>query len=465
MRWQIFIPAIMSVLLASSAAVADPPEGKKKPKHEDLIEMGKGLLNDDEPESPPAKEPAPSSPSPPPQQDPPPLPPAPSPEPTPLPLPRAPAELPAPTAPVPPTIGAAQKTAAPVMPIAPAAAGKTLPSAPAAAPLAQLLAPGALADAATPTASSPDLLLPPMAQAEVILPVAPSVAEVTAPPTETGLVIMTPAQRIETGKNYPMVATAQSPLARVGLNPRLVPAIATLLTLGAMSVWPFLMKTLLGLLKKLAAALLKNRAKKSQKLERDKIEWELFGFRIRPAELVALIIAAATYGLAVCYSLKGWKLDSRFVLYEELLVIAIYYARSTVRFVYERWTGLTTRYTFWPGGGILCLASAYFGNTLGTVGFELDAAKGKEDAARLVKIKVWMLLLALAMAIGFFAANLFHPDKILQSGRVITSGMALGEVMPMSPMPGLKIFRWRRSVWATLFVLVVPTFFLINFFL
>ena len=75
--------------------------------------------------------------------------------------------------------------------------------------------------------------------------------------------------------------------------------------------------------------------------------------------------------------------------------VAIYFSRSVVRFVYERAFKLTTQYKFWPGGGFLCLGSAYLGATLGTVGFELEAANSPDDSERIVRMKAWLIAVAL----------------------------------------------------------------------
>jgi magnesium chelatase family protein len=271
--------------------------------------------------------------------------------------------------------------------------------------------------------------------------------------------------RVRSGKNYPMQGAMQSPLARIGIPPAAVPAVATAAAVGATAFWPFLIKTLSGLLKSLLGSYLKNRAKKDKKIDDKQRAFVVLGFRVRPAELGSLFLAATVYGLAVCYTLKGWKLDSPFVLRQETLVLAIYYSRSFIRFTYERLFGLVTQFRFWPGGGLLCLGSAYLGNTLGTVGYDLEAAKSPEAAERAIRLKVWLIVIALGMALAFFTANWLYPQKVLQSGRVMTSGMALAEILPIAPMPGQKIYRWRRKVWVLLCVVVVPTFFLINFFL
>ncbi len=179
-----------------------------------------------------------------------------------------------------------------------------------------------------------------------------------------------------------------------------------------MAFWPFLIKTLTGLLKGVIGGLLKNRAKKGQKVDATQRAFTLAGFVIRPMELTSLLIAALVYGLAVCYTLQGWKMALPFVRTQELLVVVIYFSRSVVRFIYERTFKLTTQYKFWVGGGLLCLGSAYLGNTLGTVGYELESSKGPEDAARIVKMKTWLLVLALAMAVGFCIANRMAPAKL-----------------------------------------------------
>jgi hypothetical protein len=308
-------------------------------------------------------------------------------------------------------------------------------------------------DAAAPLESSP----PPVG--------APGADDGARPPRRGGTGGVSRADRIRSGANVDPQGPKDSPFAKLGVPPAAVPAVATAATAGVMAFWPFLIKTLTGLLKGVIGGLLKNRAKKGQKVDATQRAFTLAGFVIRPMELTSLLIAALVYGLAVCYTLQGWKMALPFVRTQELLVVVIYFSRSVVRFIYERTFKLTTQYKFWVGGGLLCLGSAYLGNTLGTVGYELESSKGPEDAARIVKMKTWLLVLALAMAVGFCIANRMAPAKILQSGRVMMSGMALGEIMPIAPMPGKKIYDWRKDIWALLFVIVVPAFFIMNLFL
>jgi hypothetical protein len=270
-------------------------------------------------------------------------------------------------------------------------------------------------------------------------------------------------KRIASGANLPNKAVEDSPFAKIGVPAQAVPAVATVATAGVMTFWPFLIKTLVGLFKGVIGGLMKMRRKKTLKVDHEAFAFNIHGFKLRPAEIGSLLIAAFVYGLAVYYTFHGFKFKPSFLFSQEALVVGIYFSRSIIRFVYERAYHLTTQYKFWVGGALLCLGSAYMGNTLGTVGFELEAAKSPEDTKRILKMKCWLIVFALVAAIGFCYANIHAPAKILQSGRLMMSGMALGEVLPIMPMPGLKIFKWRKDIWAILFVLVVPTFFLINF--
>lgn len=261
----------------------------------------------------------------------------------------------------------------------------------------------------------------------------------------------------------PPKGAEESPLRALGVSAAAVPVVATAAAVGSMAIWPILLKTLTGLVKSFVAAFAKNRAKKGEKIDTEARSFVIAGFRLRPAEFVALLVAAVVYGFAVSYAFQGRSLQRGFVLRQEGLVLTIYYARSMVRFAYERVFKLATQYKFWLGGAFLCLGSAYLGNTLGTVGFEVDGAKTPEQTEGIVRMKAWLIVLALVMAIAFCLANVHAPSKVLQSGRLMMSGMALAEILPISPMPGLKIYQWRRHVWAGLFLAVIPSFFVINY--
>ena len=274
----------------------------------------------------------------------------------------------------------------------------------------------------------------------------------------------------EVESNYPMQGVIQSPLRQLGVPPPAVPVVATAVTVSAMALWPSLAKagnaalrTLGAILRQVISGHLRVWAKRGKKLDEEERYFELFGFRLRPMELLSLAATAAVYGLALAYLLVGWELSPQLVLWQILASLSILLVRSLVRFFYERKVGLVTVFRFWPAGGLFCLVSAYLGTMLATGNYELEAT-GRPDAAKYAaRLRLGIVLATLGLAISFFAANWHYPHKVLQMGRLVASGIVLSEVLPVTPMPGLRIFKWHRGVWAVLFGLVVPTYFLINF--
>jgi hypothetical protein len=111
---------------------------------------------------------------------------------------------------------------------------------------------------------------------------------------------------------------------------------------------------------------------------------------------------------------------------------------------------------------LLCLGASYLGTTIGTVGYEVEEAASPEAANRVVKMKAFLITLSLVMALAFFAGNVLHPMKLLQSGRVMMSGIALAEILPITPMPGKRVYGWNKAAWWLLFLCIVPSFVLIN---
>ncbi len=267
----------------------------------------------------------------------------------------------------------------------------------------------------------------------------------------------------KSGDPMEMKGATDSPLTKLGIPAKAVPAVATAAAAGAMAIWPAIAKTLTGLLKKLLAAKLKDRAKKGEKLDASTTTYRVLGMPVRPAELASIAVAALVYGLAISYTFQGFRMQRGFVLSQETLVLLLFYFRGFVRVAYERAFKLTTQYRFWIMGGVLCLGTAYLGNPLGTVGFELEAAKTPEQTRRALRLKAVLVAIGFAMAIGFFVWNRVSPGKLLQSGRVMMSGAALAEILPIAPMPGRKILAYSKPLWLLMFAVIVPGFFVLNF--
>lgn len=287
------------------------------------------------------------------------------------------------------------------------------------------------------------------------------------PPTERS---KTEAETPEKEANFPMDGVQKSPLRSLGVPAPAVPVVATAVSVSLLALWPSLAKagdsalrTLGTILRQVISTHLRVWAKRGKKLDEEERYFNVFGFRLRPLELLSLAATAAVYGLALAYLLVGWALSPQLVLWQILAALSILLVRSLVRFVYERQVGLVTVFRFWPAGGLFCLLSAYLGTMMATGNYELEAAGRPDSAKHAARLRVGIVLVTLGLAFGFFSANLHHPHKVLQMGRLVASGIVLSEVLPVTPMPGLRIYKWRRSIWALLFGIVVPAYFLMNF--
>jgi hypothetical protein len=275
--------------------------------------------------------------------------------------------------------------------------------------------------------------------------------------------------RIESGANVELKGPTDSPLAKIGLPPAAVPVVAAATTAAAIGLWPLLLKTLLGLLKGVGKGVVadyfKKRAKKGQKVKAERRFFLMLGLRIRPAELGHVAAGALVYGGAVYYAMFGIKLDSPVLARQEALVLMFYGVRSLVRFTYEQAYGIVTEFRFWPTGSLLSLGSAYLGNTLSLVGYELSTAKTPTEEARLVKMSASVISIAVALASMFYALNSIHPTVFFQSGLLACSGSALSDILPVKPLTGYKIWSYDKRLWAGLFVVIAPLFVFVNFML
>ena len=140
-------------------------------------------------------------------------------------------------------------------------------------------------------------------------PATPSAAPPTEPATKPSAPIaIGPAARkarIDSGENLPLAGPAESPLAKLGVPPAAVPIAATTVTVGAMALWPLLLKTLTGLLKAVFGSFLKTRAKKGQKIDKTQKAIHVMGFVVRPAELAALMFGALNYGNTLRWNIRA----------------------------------------------------------------------------------------------------------------------------------------------------------------
>lgn len=258
--------------------------------------------------------------------------------------------------------------------------------------------------------------------------------------------------------NLPMEGIKSSPLALI-LPEALVPPAAFLLSVLALAAMPVIRIYLAGIFKA------KERDEGKREVKTKFTGIHLFGIPIRFRELFAVFGGAFFYGMGVTYLFTGpdWELIPMGIA-AVLFVAVLYYLRSLTRWVFDSIYKTHTEYIFWGGGGALCWASAIFGFTLQTPGFEVE--KIPEEMQKKAAFMRWAVLtVAMLVAVTIFIINFFHPNEYLPIFQTVASAIAVTEILPLAPMPGVAIKKWNPWLWAITFFTFVPAYFLINFYI
>ncbi|MBI5227063.1 hypothetical protein HY988_00610 [Candidatus Micrarchaeota archaeon] len=265
-------------------------------------------------------------------------------------------------------------------------------------------------------------------------------------------------------KNIKMQARHKSPLVTLGLSPDYVPLVASAISSALLLLWPNILIISGTFLKVYSAGFLKSKAKEKTSIEEVAEHANKFGFTIRLKEILGLLIATLVYGIAVSYAFTGLEVDFEILFYAIIFAGALFSLRTVIRFLFERFFKLKSVFSLWKEGCGICLVSAVLGNTLQTTGYELEEAN-TENQKKLALMKFSITFITMLLAVIIFFINLESPDKILQVFIAIASGLAFTEVIPIAPMPGAAIKKWNLWVWCIIFILIVATYFLINFYL
>ncbi len=190
----------------------------------------------------------------------------------------------------------------------------------------------------------------------------------------------------------------------------------------------------------------------------------LFGVPVRFRELLAIFAGAFFYGMGVAYLYTGFSWELIPMGAAAVIFVAIlYYIRSLTRWLFDGKYKTHTEYVFWGSGGALCWVSSIFGFTLQTPGFEVEhISREMERKAALMK---WAVLsVAMLVAIAIFILNFIAPHEYLPVFQTVASAIAVTEILPFKPMPGLLIKKWNFWLWAITFCTFIPLYFLINFY-
>ena len=123
----------------------------------------------------------------------------------------------------------------------------------------------------------------------------------------------------------------------------------------------------------------------------------------------------------------------------------------------------TVAVRLWPGGGLICLGTAYFGNILNTPGYDVVVAATPEQKARAFERSMAMLKVNTSLVVAAFMLNYIFPSRLFQSGAFVVSAILFTNALPMKPMPGHSIWKKSPWLWARAFAVIGPMYYLFNF--
>ena len=249
----------------------------------------------------------------------------------------------------------------------------------------------------------------------------------------------------------------ESPLTAI-MPKEYVPIASFLLSILALAAIPVIRIYLAGIFKT------KEREAGRKQVKEKFTGVTILGVPIRFRELLAVLGGAFFYGMGVAYLYAGfsWELFPM-GLAAVAFVAILYYFRSMTRWLFDGKFHTRTEYVFWGTGGALCWISSVFGFTLQTPGFEVEQIpKELENKAAVMK---WAVLsVAMVVALVIFIVNFISPHPYLPVFQTVASAIAVTEILPLTPMPGLLIKRWNAWLWAATFFTFIPIYFLINFY-
>ena len=199
---------------------------------------------------------------------------------------------------------------------------------------------------------------------------------------------------------------------------------------------------------------------------RKQIKERFIGFSIGKApirfrEFLAVVLGSLIFALAVTYTFVAKTGGFINVLKISAIVcLGIFILQEIPRIIISGKKRTLTEFVLYPLGMIVTLLSAFLGSVFGHPGRWLF--KNEEYSG---KIYYSMMVFVFLLGIVFFILNLMKPSIALQLAFTIASTVSVFEMLPFKPLNGREIFKWRPKKWAITFILFLPIYVLMNFFL
>ena len=198
---------------------------------------------------------------------------------------------------------------------------------------------------------------------------------------------------------------------------------------------------------------------KSKEIKEKFIGFSLGNYHFRFREILSVLLGAFVFALAISWTFTGNAGGLTRILGISILACAcVFVIQEIPRMRISGKKGTVTEFIFYPLGAGMTLLSAFLGNVFGNPGKWIF--KHKEYSG---KIYYTMMLSIFILSIILFFVNVVRPSVFLQIGMVATSTLSAFEFLPFKPLNGREIFKWRPKLWTITFILIVPTYILINF--
>jgi len=260
-------------------------------------------------------------------------------------------------------------------------------------------------------------------------------------------------------KNVARLGPERSPLAKF-MPPAAAVATASLLSVFLASLWSYIS----GPVRVVAAKLLTGWRKKKASIKREPKSFSVGRFSMKYRELLAILVGAVVYGLAVTLAVTGLGIPIFEVLKISIIgAIVFFTVREIGRILMCFFMDLHTEYLLWFPGAFFAVLTGYLGNTLNTPGFVVEHKDKEVLFNRYTLIKYLIVLGTFIISVTFFVLNILTPSTGLQLFAIISSTYAATEILPFRPCPGKDIMKWRPILHIISLVIFFSSYILFNF--
>jgi len=187
----------------------------------------------------------------------------------------------------------------------------------------------------------------------------------------------------------------------------------------------------------------------------------LLGINVR--EVLSAMASCTVIAIAITWVFAGptWGFIPLFFVNLFVALFTII-GHELIHLMFSRMMGLKTEYTLWYSGSVFTLVSAFLGNPFGVAGFLVEE-KTPETRRRFGVMKLSAPIASILIASFFAVVNLFFPWDVFQMIYMLSSMLAMVEIMPFEPLDGHDIFNWNVFVWFFSFCFISAAYLTINF--